>query len=424
MIFARVLAFAASLGIASAFAQEQLSKGEYLARAGDCLVCHTMPGGRPYAGGLKMNTPGGVLHATNITPDPDTGIGKYTFAEFAKAVREGVRKDGARLYPAMPYPSYARLTDEDTRALYDFLMKEVKPVRQTNAAPELRGVYAWRWTLGLWNALGGGGAFRPDRTYDEEWNRGAYLVQGLGHCGACHTPRGWLFQEKALDERGGSFLAGGVLDNWSAPNLRGDLNTGLGRWSEEELFQYLKTGRNRFGSAFGVMRDVIVYSTRFMTDDDLRAMAKYLKSLSPSIDRTQPVWVYNNQTADALAARRYSQAGAAPYVRQCASCHGVDGKGGGVLPALAGNPAVLDPDPTSLVNIVINGAPPLENDAENESEWMPQFRTFLDDRAIADVVTFIRAAWGNRAGPVTVEKVREVRRETADAERTQIYHMR
>ena len=237
----RALTLSAALAVAApSFAEDAISKGEYVARAADCLLCHTMPGGRPYAGGLKMNTPVGAIYATNITPDAGTGIGKYGYEDFEKAVRQGIRKDGARLYPAMPYPSYARLTDEDTRALFDFFMKEVTPVRQANTPHELGGVYSLRWPLGAWNMIGGGGPFRPNRDYDAEWNRGAYLVQGAGHCGACHTPRGWAFQEKALDEGGGAFLAGGVLDNWSAPNLRGDLNTGLGRWSEDEIFDYLK----------------------------------------------------------------------------------------------------------------------------------------------------------------------------------------
>ena len=412
-------AFLLLCGAASA---HELSKGEYLARAGDCVVCHTMPGGRPFAGGLKMNTPVGAIYTTNITPDPDTGIGKYSYDDFERAVRHGVRRDGSRLYPAMPYPSYARVSDEDIRALFDFVMKEVKPVRQMNTANETSGLLAMRWPLAVWNWIGGGAPFRPNGDFDAEWNRGAYLVQGLGHCGACHTPRGWAFQEKGLDERSGAFLAGGVLDNWSSANLRGDLNTGLGRWSEDEIFEYLKKGANRFGAAFGTMRDVVTYSTKYMSDPDVKAIAKYLKSLSPSIDRTAPVWVYNNDTAQALNARKYTAPGAATYQRQCASCHGADGKGGGSLPALAGNPAVLDPDPTSLVNLVLNGAAPLEN--EGEMDWMPQFRTFLGDSEIAEVVTFIRSGWGNRAPAATAAQVQALRRTTAGEERTQILHMR
>ncbi len=412
-----------ALGAVAPARAEDLSKGEYVARASDCLVCHTMPGGRPYAGGLKMNTPVGAIFATNITPDADTGIGKYGFEDFDRAVRQGTRRDGSRLYPAMPYPSYARVSDEDMRALFDFFMKEVRPVKQTNTPNEISGVYAARWPLGLWNWIGGGGAFKPNPDFDAEWNRGAYLVQGPGHCGACHTPRGWAFQEKGLDEKSGAFLAGGALDNWSAPNLRGDLNTGLGRWSEEEIFDYLKKGFNRFGAAFGTMRDVVTYSTKHLSDADVKAMAKYLKSLSPSIDRTASVWVYNNETAEALNARKFTAPGAATYLRQCASCHGADGKGGGALPALAGNPAILDPDPTSLLNIVLNGAAPLDGET-GDMDWMPQFRTFLSDRDIAEVVTFIRSGWGNRASAATPAQAQVLRKTTGALESAQIFHMR
>ena len=423
-IAVRALTFIVALNATATLAQEPVSKGEYLALASDCLVCHTMPGGRPYAGGLKMNTPVGAIFTANITPDANTGIGRYSYEEFDRAVRQGIRKDGSRLYPAMPYPSYARLNDADTRALFDFFMKDVKPVRQSNTPNETSGLYSMRWPLAIWNWIGAGASFKVNPGFDEEWNRGAYLVEGAGHCGACHTPRGWAFQEKGLDATSGAFLSGGNLDNWSAPNLRGDLNTGLGRWSEDEIFQYLKTGQNRFGAAFGTMRDVIVWSTRHLADPDLKAMAKYLKSLSPSVDRTAAVWVYNNETAQALTSRKFNQPGAATYSRQCASCHGADGKGGGSLPALAGNPAVLDPDPTSLINLVINGAPPLEAEAGGDGDFMPQFRTFLGDRDIADVVSFIRSGWGNRAAAATAAQVQALRLKTSNDERTQILHMR
>ena len=421
----KALAIAAlSVPIAGACGQE-LSKGEYLARASDCVVCHTLPEGRPYAGGLKMNTPVGVIYTTNITPDPETGIGRYSYEDFERALRKGVGRNGQRLYPAMPYPNYARLTDADVRHLYDFFMKEVKPVRQRDTPNELAWPMNMRWPMAMWNWVGtDAGPFKPDERFDATWNRGAYLVQGPGHCGACHTPRGIASQEKALDERSGAFLAGGNLDNWSAPNLRNDLNTGLGRWSEEELAQYLRTGQNRYGTAFGTMRDVVNFSTRYLSEDDTAAIARYLKSLSPSIDRTQPVWVYDRRTADALEARRFDVPGAATYQRQCASCHGSDGKGGGGLPALAGNPAILDPDGTSLVNIVLNGAHPLDPEGLPEADWMPQFRTFLSDKDIAEVLTFVRSGWGNRAPTIAVADVENLRKATALGERTVILHMR
>src|SRR5579863_3121327 len=182
-------------------------KGEYLARAGDCIACHSVPGGKAFAGGLKMGTPLGAIYATNITPDPDTGIGNYTFEDFDRAVRSGIAKDGHRLYPAMPYPSYAKITDDDLRALYDFFMKQVPPVKQANKPSEIPSRMSWRGPLAIWDWLFmTRGAYIPRLGHDEAWNRGAYLVEGPGHCGACHTPRGWAYQEKALDDGRGDYL--------------------------------------------------------------------------------------------------------------------------------------------------------------------------------------------------------------------------
>lgn len=202
-------------------------------------------GGRPFAGGLKMATPGGVIYSTNITPDKNTGIGNYTLEEFGRAMRQGIAKDGDRLYPAMPYPSYAKLNDEDIRSLFDFFTKEVTAVSRRNEPSELAWPLSMRWTLALWSAF-----MTDSRVYSakpengSEWNRGAYLVQGLGHCGACHTPRGWAFQEKALDQTQSGYLSGNELDNWSASNLTGDPNTGLGRWTERDIRDFLRFVRS------------------------------------------------------------------------------------------------------------------------------------------------------------------------------------
>ena len=395
---------------------QETSRGAYLAIAGDCVVCHTMSEGAPFAGGLKMATPLGAIYSPNITPDADTGIGGWSYEDFDGALRKGVSKDGRRLYPAMPYPSYAQITDEDSRALFEYFSKEAKPVHQLNTRNEIAPPWNARWPLAVWNLVGAGSPFRANAAFDEEWNRGAYLVQGLGHCGACHTPRGALFQEKAMTAEDGAFLAGANLDNWSSPNLRGDLNTGLGRWTTAETVEFLKTGHNIHGAAFGAMRDVVAYSTGNMNDADLAAMAKYLSSLPPSIDRKQPLWVEDSRDAAALAAGKSDRPGAATYLRQCASCHGADGKGGGGLPPLAGNAAVLDPDATSIVNIALNGAPALEVAEGEYGDAMPQFRTFLDDRAMADVATFIRSTWGNRAGPVLPADVAALRKATVAGE--------
>lgn len=402
------------LAAASAYAATAapVDKGEYLARAGDCVACHSVPGGAAFAGGLKMGTPLGNIYSTNITPDPDTGIGHYSFEDFDRAVRGGIAKDGHRLYPAMPYPSYAKLTDDDARTLYEFFMKDVPPVRQANRPNEIPSLLSLRWPLAGWDLLfTESGPYVPESGHDAAWNRGAYLVEGLGHCGACHTPRGWAWQEKALSDAGGSYLAGAELDAWSASDLRGDLRTGLGQWSLADLIAFLKTGHNHDGAAFGSMIDVINNSTPYLTDADINAIASYLKSLAPTA--TQPAYQYDDATTQALRSGRMQQEGAAVYEGYCSSCHGSDGKGfSPYMPRLAGSPTVLDSNPASLINLVLNGSTPLVVEGTPDAYRMPQFRLQLSDQAIADVVTFVRAGWGNRASAVETARVTTLRTTT------------
>jgi len=397
---------------ADATAASPASRGEYLARAGDCVACHSVPGGKAFAGGLKMGSPLGAIYSTNITPDRETGIGDYTLEDFDRAVRRGIAKDGHHLYPAMPYPSYAKLTDEDVRALYDFFMKEVPPAHQPNPKNEIPWFLGFRWPLAVWNLLFTNSAsyvVKPD--HDAAWNRGAYLVQALGHCGACHTPRGLTWQEKALDEGGAAYLSGAPLDGWSAPNLRGNLRTGLGQWTEADLIAFLKSGHNRDGTVFGSMIDVVNNSTPYLTDDDIAAIVVYLKSLPATT--AEPAYAYDNGTTEALRDKQPSQGAAALYVGRCAVCHGTDGKGfSPYLPPLAGNPTVLDSDPSSLINLVLNGSTPLVVKGSPDAYRMPQFRIELTDAQIADVVSFIRAGWSNDATPVGAAQVSELRKTT------------
>ena len=399
--------------------QETMSQGEYLARVGNCVACHSIPGGEPFAGGLKMAVPRvGVIYSTNITPDPETGIGNYTFEDFDRAMREGVAKDGHRLYPAMPYPSYAKTSPEDMRALYDYFMKEVQPVKLANKPEETSGLLSARWLLGIWNFLFlDDDPFEPQSDKSAEWNRGAYLVEGLGHCGACHTPRGLLSQEKGMEADDSDFLAGALLDHWSAPSLNGDMNAGLGRWSEADIAEFMKTGKNKFGTAFGTMVEVINASSSFMTDEDLQAMAVYLKSLPAQVEKGIAPYQYDEGATKQLVSMDFSQRGAQPYFEYCASCHGFDGRGAGVkmLPPLAGNPVVLDPRPDSLINLTINGSLRLVTQGHVETFDMPPFYLLMSDQQIADVVTFIRGAWGNApkgAKPVTSEQVAAIRAAT------------
>jgi len=383
-------------------------KGEYLARAADCVACHSVPNGKPFAGGLKMGTPLGAIYSTNITPDKETGIGNYSYEDFDRAVRQGIAKDGHRLYPAMPYPSYAKITDDDMHALYDFFMKEVPPVKQANQPSEITGVRGWRWPLAIWNWMFmDKGVYQAKSGHDAAWNRGAYLVEGLGHCGACHTPRGWAFQEKALDAGSSAYLGGAELDAWYAPSLRGEARTGLGGWSQGDIAAFLKTGHNTKGVAFGSMLDVVNNSTPYLSDDDINAMAAYLKSLPAATQ--QAAYTYDNATTTALDAGKVD-AGGKLYAGYCLTCHGADGKGQvPFLPPLAGNPVVLDNNPSSLINLVLNGAQTIVVKGTPDSYRMPQYRVQLTDDEIASVLTFVRSAWGNGAPAVSADEVKKLR---------------
>ena len=416
---ARVIAtFAASLVLlsscsVSAAETDLIKQGEYLARAGDCVACHTAKGGKPFAGGLPMETPIGVIYSTNITPDK-TGLGDYSFADFDKAVRHGVDKSGSTLYPAMPYPSYARVSESDMQALYAYFMKGVEPVAQENQASDIPWPLSMRWPLAAWRWM-----FAPPVAdlpavagADPVISRGAYLVEGLGHCGACHTPRALTMQEKALSAADGSaFLSGSApLEGWIAKSLRGDHKDGLGSWSEEQLVQFLKTGRSDRSAVFGGMSDVIVHSMQYMTQDDLTAIARYLKSL-PAVDPQNPPHQYDKQVAEALWNGDDSQRGASVYIDNCAACHRTDGHGyTRVFPALAGNPVLQTADATSLINIVLNGGTLPATHTAPSTFTMPAFAWRLSDQEVADVVSFVRGSWGNKGAPVKASEVADLRK--------------
>jgi mono/diheme cytochrome c family protein len=394
--FLAVTVLLSCVSTASQAQQTPTNKGEYLARAGDCVACHSVKGGKAFAGGLAMGTPMGTIYTTNITPDPDTGIGNYTLEDFDSAVRSGVAKDGHHLYPAMPYPSYAKISDDDLKELYTFFMKSVPAVHQPNKQNEIPWYLSPRWPLAFWNLVFAPKiGYTPSQDHDAVWNRGAYLIEGLEHCGACHTPRGIAIQEKALDASSSAYLQGAELDAWSAPNLRGDLRTGLGAWSVEDVQAFLKSGHSDKGVAFGSMLDVVNNSTPYLTDDDTKAMAVFLKSLPATAD--QPAFAYNDSTP-----AQQSTPGSAIYVGACSACHGADGKGQvPFMPPIAGNPAVLDPDPSSIIKLVLNGVP--------DAYRMPQFRIQLTDGQIADVLSFVRSAWGNNAQSVSIDQVKKLR---------------
>lgn len=388
-----------------------VKQGEYLARAGDCVACHTAKGGKPFAGGLPMQTPIGTIYSTNITPDP-SGIGDYSFEDFERAVRQGIGLNGSTLYPAMPYPSYARVSDDDMKALYAYFMHGVQPVEQANKESDIPWPLSMRWPLAFWRTL-----FAPEvkpfeaAGQDPALARGAYLVEGLGHCGACHTPRALTMQEKALDAAGGdAYLSGSApLEGWIAKNLRGDHKDGLGSWSEAQIVAFLKTGRNERTAVFGGMSDVVEHSMQYMTDADLAAIARYLKSLPPVNPDDKP-FQEDRQVAEALWKGDDAKAGAALYVDNCAACHRTDGKGyARVFPALAGNPVLQSADATSLIHIVLEGATLPATATAPSTFTMPGFAWRMKDQEVADVVNFIRSSWGNQAASVTASQVADLR---------------
>ncbi len=403
-------------GIASAqqATAAEISKGAYLARAGDCTACHTAGKDQPvYAGGLPLNSPFGKIYSTNITPDPIYGIGRYSFEEFSRAVRNGVAKDGRRLYPAMPYPSFAAISDEDIRALYAYFMNAVPPVARKPPETKLPFPFNLRWSLIFWDML-----FVKDSHYlartdrDARWNRGAYLVQSLGHCGACHTPRGIAFQEKAYTESSSHYLSGAVVDNWFAANLTGDMASGLGRWTEAEIAAFLETGHGGRMAAFGSMIDVVENSTQYLYKDDLEAIAHYLKSLpahgeKSSYDPHKPAVAI---TTAAIVTGKIEKPGAGIYQAFCAKCHKETGNDEeGKYPKLAGNSIVLSKNATSLIHLLLKGSKTAQTKTGPKPLKMPSFAEKLSDQQIAEVLSFIRTNWGNAASPVTSREVSSLR---------------
>ena len=415
---ALVIATFALLGSASINAaevdQNLIKQGEYLARAGDCVACHTAKDGKPFAGGLPMETPIGTIYSTNITPDK-TGLGDYSFEDFDKAVRHGVAKNGSTLYPAMPYPSYASVTEPDMQALYAYFMHGVTPVAQENKASDIPWPLSMRWPLMGWRWLFAPAVadYQAAPGADAVVSRGAYLVEGLGHCGACHTPRALTMQEKSLNAgEGSTFLSGSApLEGWIAKSLRSDHKDGLGSWSEEQLVQFLKTGRSDRSAVFGGMSDVVTHSLQYMTDADLTAIARYLKSL-PATDPNDRPHQYDKQVAQALWKGDDSQPGASVYIDNCAACHRTDGHGyTRVFPALAGNPVLQSQDPTSLIHIVLKGGTLPATHTAPSTFTMPGFAWRLSDQEVADVVSFIRSSWGNKGEPVKASTVADLRKD-------------
>jgi len=406
-----------------------VERGRYLATASDCTACHTRPGGKPFAGGRAVASPLGAIYSTNITPDKDTGIGGYSLDDFDRALRHGIAPDGHSLYPAMPFPSYARLTDDDVRALHAyFLHGGIAPVNAPNRAAGIPWPLSMRWPLAAWRKLFAPDpdtvAFDPARYHDPAVARGAYLVQGPGHCGSCHTPRGVALQEKALDESGADYLAGGqVIDGWNAVNLRGDDAAGLGRWSAQDIVDTLRTARNAHSAVVGApMADVVVHSTQALADEDLHAIAAYLKQLGPAKPGAAH-FADNPETAAKLQQGINDSRGAELYVDNCAACHRSDAKGyTNVFPALPGNPTVLADDPTSLVRLILAGSHLPGTRQRPSPLGMPAFAGRLSDAEIAGLASYVRQNFGNQAGPVSAAQAGRIRQSVVEAQHAAAAH--
>jgi mono/diheme cytochrome c family protein len=412
-----------SMAQAAPASQELVQRGAYLARAGDCIACHTAPEGQPFAGRVPLNTPIGMIYSTNITPDLETGIGRYSMDDFVKVMREGVAKDGHRLYPAMPYTSYARLSQEDLLALYAYFMQGMEPVYNPNHPTQLSWPLSMRSLMAVWNALYLKKAeYATDPNKSASWNRGAYLVQGLGHCGGCHTPRGVLSQEKAGSEKDGrQYLAGATLDNWHASPLTGDREIGLHAWSKDEIVKFLRTGRTERVAALGVMAEVVGKSTQYLTDQDLMAIAEYLKSLPPSNDEGQGNADSAMQAGAASTATHAMRAGdtgmrgSRVYLDNCNACHRSDGSGANrTFPNLVKNEAVNAKDPITLIHIMLAGASMPSTQTAPSAFAMPDLGWRLSDAEVADVLTFVRGSWGNHAAAVSRDEVGRVRKALAN----------
>lgn len=396
-----VLAFlgAATGGLQAQTAESDAAKGRYLASAGNCISCHTVEGGKPFAGGVAFPTDFGTIYAPNITQDRETGIGGWSLDDFRKAMRQGVRPDGTQLYPVFPYTHFTKLSDEDVADLYAY-MKTLAPEAAPAKANSLKFPYGLRPLLALWKALFFvEGRFIPDPAKSPEVNRGAYLIEGLGHCGACHSPRNFLGAERPDMRFTGGVLIDRIPDGsmrlWSAANLTPH-PAGLGAWSADDIAAYLKTGLSKRATVFGPMNPVVMNGTRELRDEDIEAMAAYLKQLPTKA-----------QDATATPGAEILAEGETVYTIRCGTCHLPTGLGSEALGVpLAGSAVTQAPNPAGLINTILFGPqlPPAPNFVSPHKAMTP-LADDMPDEEIAAVSSYIRAAWGNQAGPVSADMV-------------------
>lgn len=399
-----VTAAALLLSVNASFAadskQSEIEKGQYLSRMGGCASCHTASGKPAFAGGRELPTPFGNIYSTNITPDRNSGIGAWNFDDFWNALHHGKGKKGELLYPAFPFTSYTQITRADARALFAYL-QSVEGVEQANQAPELGFPYNIRAGLYAWRVLYfKAGEFEPHSEKSEQWNRGAYLVQGPGHCNECHTTRNAL---GAVDQQGQ--VIGGLIpgQDWYAPNLSMQAGGDLAGWTEQDIVDLLKTGMSSKGSALGPMAEVVHNSTQYMSDADLLAVAEYLADLPAPVSNQQNVIKPQDMAL-----------GATLYQAQCESCHAVNGQGEqGIYPSLVNNPTVLEQAGTNAVRIVLLGGFGVETQHSPQPYSMPPFAMTMSDAEVAAVVNYIRQTWGNNATAIDAEAVKYLRKRPA-----------
>src|SRR6202171_2048518 len=382
---------------------ELIKRGEYLARAGDCIACHTVRGGKTFAGGLPMLTPFGTLFTPNITPDDQYGIGKWTSDDFYRSLHNGRSKDDSLLYPAMPFTAYTKVTRADSDAIFAY-MRSVTPVNEPSRPHELRFPFNNRNLLIGWRTLFfSEGEYKPDPTKSVEWNRGAYLIEGLGHCAMCHT---------SINAMGGpvnsAAFAGGLipLQNWYAPSLTSNKEAGLRDWDLQDISDLLKKGVSQRGAVFGPMSEVVHNSMQYMSDDDIHAMATYLKTIPQKSEAPEPL---QYETSAQFGGVLLEQ-GRKIYTDKCATCHAANGLGHPqAYPPLANNPSIQMPSAVNPIRMVLNGGYPPSTEGNPRPHGMPPFAQALSNQEVAAVVTYIRMSWGNHGTPVSPQQVSDLR---------------
>ena len=389
-------AFVMSQACAAEPSDETVEHGRALVVAGDCTSCHTADPAKPFAGGKRIDTPFGAVYSPNLTPDRETGIGKWSNNDFYRALRYGVAPNGSRYYPAFPYPYFTRMTRDDIFAVRAYLAT-LAPVSNQAPPPALRFPFNFRVLMRGWNFLFlRPGILHPDQAKGADWNRGRYLVKGLGHCGACHTPKNFF----GADERGHD-LAGSRVDGWFAPRLDGTAPSGLKSWSVDDIVEYLQSGRNGKSHADGLMAEVVVNSTSKMSDGDVKAIAVYLKSLPAGPPEPQGPAPTEAEMAS----------GKQIYAHNCVACHEADGSSSPrVYPPLNGNALLQSADPSSTLRIILDGAQTVTTPRAPNTGSMPAYAKDLSDQQVADVTNYIRNSFGNSAPVVTAEQVAKARK--------------